>query len=194
MDTFGNRLQKARLRKRMSQSTLAALSGVTARSIQNYESGDRMPNSIKITARLARALDTTTEALIGENDTTTEVRLLSSVSGTAQNFTDANIIETYRFPTNFTGEGEFFLLRVRGNSMTGAGIEPGDLVLVRRQSEANDGEIVVVSVDGETTLKRYYLEPLRHRIRLHPENLAMEDIFVEECIIHGVAFKVIKDL
>ena len=57
---------------------------------------------------------------------------------------------------------------------------------------AEDGQIVVALVGDEATLKRIYRED--GRIRLHPENETMEDIFVDSCIVQGVAVKVIKDL
>ena len=110
------------------------------------------------------------------------------------NFGEENILETYRFPTAFTGAGEFFLLRTFGESMIEAGISPGDLVLIRQQNTAHPGDIVVVSVGDETTLKRYYPEPEKHRIRLHPENRDMKDMYVTKCTIQGVAVKVIRDL
>lgn len=66
------------------------------------------------------------------------------------------------------GEHEYFALRVRGESMNGAGILPGDLVIVRRQSTASSGEIVIALVDDEATVKRFRLR--RGRVELHPEN------------------------
>jgi len=78
--------------------------------------------------------------------------------------------------------------------MIGAGIEPGDLVMIRQQNTARRGDIVVVSVGDETTLKRYFPEPEKKLIRLHPENESMEDLYVTECVIQGVAVKVIKDI
>ena len=61
--------------------------------------------------------------------------------------------------------------------MIEADIENGDLVLIRQQSTADPGQIVVALIDGEdATLKRYYPEPEHHRIRLHPENASMDDI------------------
>jgi repressor LexA len=66
--------------------------------------------------------------------------------------------------------GELFGLRVRGDSMTGAGILAGDIVVVRRQPAARSGEIVVALVDDEATVKRLYMR--RDRIELHPENPA----------------------
>ncbi|MBW2688569.1 MAG: repressor LexA, partial [Deltaproteobacteria bacterium] len=61
-----------------------------------------------------------------------------------------------------------FLLRVRGNSMIEVHIMPGDLVVVRPQTTAENGEIVVALIDGEATLKRFYHEG--EEIRLKPEN------------------------
>jgi repressor LexA len=65
-------------------------------------------------------------------------------------------------------EGRLFLLRVSGDSMTGAGINDGDLALVRRQSTAGSGEVVVAIVDGETTVKR--LRVSKSKIALEAEN------------------------
>jgi repressor LexA len=63
---------------------------------------------------------------------------------------------------------ELFALTVRGASMIGAGILPGDLVVVRRQPTAESGEVVVALVEDETTVKRLRLR--RRRVELHPEN------------------------
>lgn len=69
-----------------------------------------------------------------------------------------------------------FFLRVKGDSMVGAAILNGDLALVRPQAVAEKGEIVVAMIDGEATLKRFFRE--RNRIRLQPENPAMEPIII----------------
>ena len=73
--------------------------------------------------------------------------------------------------------GELFSLRVRGDSMKDAGILDGDLVVVRRQPRAEDGEVVVALVGDEATVKRLRL---RHgRVELHPENDAYRPIVPE---------------
>ncbi len=77
--------------------------------------------------------------------------------------------------TMFKGDG-LFTLRVRGDSMVDAGILNGDIAIIRQQRTANDGDIVVVMIDDDATLKRYY-----HRgshVVLHPENERYEDIVV----------------
>jgi repressor LexA len=70
--------------------------------------------------------------------------------------------------------GELFALRVRGESMTGAGILPGDVVVVRRQRTAPSGSIVVALVGDEATVKRLRLRG--KRVELHPDNPEFEPI------------------
>jgi repressor LexA len=77
-------------------------------------------------------------------------------------------------PVESRAADEIFALRVRGESMTGAGIFPDDLVLVRRQDMARSGEIVVALVEDEATVKR--LRVSGKRIELHPENPAFDVI------------------
>ena len=61
-----------------------------------------------------------------------------------------------RLPADFTGEGELFMLRVRGDSMIEAGILDGDYVVARQQAEANKGDIVVAGIPGdEATVKTF---------------------------------------
>ncbi len=86
------------------------------------------------------------------------------------------------------------MLRANGNSMINAGIKTGDYVLVQKQNTADPGQIVVALIGDEATLKRFYPEPEKHRVRLHPDNPEMEDIIVPQCEIQGVAVKVISNL
>ena len=109
-------------------------------------------------------------------------------------FAEENIEEYVRLPEALFGTGELFLLRAEGNSMVEAGIDDGDLVVIRKQDTADVGQIVVALVEDEATLKRYYPEPEKGRVRLHPENEQMEDIFVRDCLIQGVAVKLIKNM
>ena len=105
-------------------------------------------------------------------------------------------IESYvSMSDSLVGAGEFFFLRAQGDSMIGAGINDGDLVLIKRQNAAEDGQIVVALTDDETaTLKRYFVDKENKRIRLHPENESMSDMFFENVSVQGVAVKVLKNL
>jgi repressor LexA len=87
---------------------------------------------------------------------------------------DENIEEYIQTPAFAGGEDGEFLLRVRGESMINAGILEGDLVVVRPQETANDGDIVVALVGEEATVKRFFQEA--DHVRLQPENETMEPI------------------
>ena len=105
-------------------------------------------------------------------------------------------IESYlTISGDFLGTGNFFVLMAKGQSMINANIEDGDYVVIRQQPSAEEGQIVVAMVeDGEATLKRYYKDKRRKKVRLHPENDDMEDMFFDNIEIQGVAVKVIKNL
>ena len=124
----------------------------------------------------------------------TSVALLGSVSCGVPTLEEEYAEEFVSLPVSMFGKGTFFMLRASGESMIDAGISTGDLVLVRKQSEAKDGDIVVALVENENTLKRYFVDKENKQIRLHPENKNMKDIIVQDCKIQGVAVKVIKDL
>ena len=123
------------------------------------------------------------------------VPVLGAVSCGIPKFAEGNIEEYVQLPTAIFGKGSYFLLRASGDSMIEAGIDDGDLVLVRQQDHADPGQIVVALIgEDEATLKRFYPEPSKGIIRLHPENSALDDIIVETCVIQGVAVHVMKAL
>lgn len=140
----------------------------------------------------------------GESIETTRIRktapdavlspVLGSVACGEPQMEEENFEEYVPLPTAIFGSGDFFLLRAKGKSMIEAGIDPGDLVVVRKQETAKDGDIVVALVQNENTLKRYYRDEERKQIRLHPENRTMKDIYVKQCKIQGMASHVIKRL
>ena len=87
-----------------------------------------------------------------------------------------------------------FALKVRGESMVNAHIMDGDTLLVRAQSTAQNGDIVVALTDGDATVKRFFLE--KDRVRLQPENSSMKPLYVErgEFRIVGKAVGVIRKI
>lgn len=85
-------------------------------------------------------------------------------------------------------------MRAVGNSMVNANIEEGDFVIVKQQNMAEEGQIVVALIDDAATLKRFYIDKKKRKIRLHPENDNMEDMFFDKVDIQGVVKKVIKDI
>lgn len=103
-----------------------------------------------------------------------------------------NIEDYFPLPADFIRAEECFMLKVRGDSMIDAGIYDGDLLVVRRQHSARDGDIVVARLDDEATVKRFYREG--DRIRLQPENSRLQPIFARELAIEGIALAVIRRL
>lgn len=101
--------------------------------------------------------------------------------------------EPVSVPPDFVGSGDRFVLKVQGESMIDDGIHDGDLVVVQRTSEAQDGDMVVALVDGEVTLKRLF----RHAagtIRLQPANVNMEPLFVaaDSLTVQGIVVGLLR--
>ena len=94
-----------------------------------------------------------------------------------------NIEEYLMLPQDRFGGDELFCLRVQGESMIEAGILDGDVIVVRSQSSAENGEIVVAMIEDEATVKRIYYE--KKRVRLQPENHFMEPIYAENVQVIG---------
>ncbi len=110
-------------------------------------------------------------------------------------FAEENIEGYITISAELLGQGKFFALWANGDSMIKAGIKEGDLVLVRQQNYAEEGQIVVALCDGENaTLKRYYTDKKNKRFRLHPENDNMQDMYYKDVEIQGVAVKVLSNL
>ena len=103
-----------------------------------------------------------------------------------------NVTDTFPIPIDFVGNSECFMLTVRGESMIEAGILDGDYILVRRQSDALNGEIVVALIEDEATVKTFYKE--KDYIRLQPENSSMDPIIVPDCSILGKVVGVFRKM
>lgn len=128
------------------------------------------------------------------NKEQTQTPIVGSVPCGSPQYEEENIEEYVPLLTAIFGKGDFFILRASGTSMIEAGIDDGDLVVVRKQSYADDGDIVVALVDNQNTLKRFYKDEEQKKIVLHPENRRMKDIVVDECFIQGVACHIIKEI
>ena len=121
------------------------------------------------------------------------VPILGAVSCGLPKYAEENIEEYVKLPVSMFGRGDFFILRAKGDSMINAGIEDGNLVVVRKTNTANYNQIVVALIDeDEATLKRF--RPDGEVVRLHAENPNYDDIIVDNCVIQGIAVKVLKDL
>lgn len=122
------------------------------------------------------------------------VPVVGSVSCGPMLLAEQNIEYYVPIPKSQIGNGKHYILTANGNSMINAGINDGDKVLIRIQSTAEEGQIVVARVDDEATLKRYYIDREKQKVRLHPENNRMKDIYVDNIEIQGIAITVTKSL
>ena len=105
-----------------------------------------------------------------------------------------NIEDTFPLPLDFIGNNNVnvFMLTIKGESMIEAGIMDGDFVVVRQQTVATNGDIVVALIDEEATVKRFYKEATH--FRLQPENSFMDPIIVKDVSILGKVIGVLRRL
>lgn len=128
------------------------------------------------------------------NDNFIEIPLLGHVAAGTPMLAEEHHERTINFDSKLLrGDGPTYALRVRGDSMIEEGIHDGDMVIVRQQATARNGDIVVALVDGEATVKYFFHEG--KRIRLQPANSAMDPIFVgpeQTTLIQGTVAGVIR--
>ena len=101
-----------------------------------------------------------------------EIPIFGRVAAGEPLLASQNIEGTLPIPARMVNNHECFALRIIGSSMVGAGILEGDFVIVRRQANADPGDIIVALVEDEATVKRFYIDG--ERVRLQPENPAIE--------------------
>ena len=130
-----------------------------------------------------RAMEVTNDPAFSRS-TTVAVPVVGRVTAGVPILAEENVEDFFQIPEDMLGDGEHFILWVKGESMIRAGIMDGDYVIVHKQSDANNGEIVVAMIDDEATVKRFYREA-DGGFRLQPENPAMEPIFTEEVVVLG---------
>ena len=123
--------------------------------------------------------------------------LLGEIAAGGPLLAEQNVEEYVAVPEPLARGGEEFLLRVKGDSMINAGILEGDLVVVRRQQDARNGDIVVALAGAdetadEATVKRFFSE--NGRIRLQPENDALEPIYTDYVEVLGKVTGVFRSL
>lgn len=101
-----------------------------------------------------------------------------------------NIENYFPIPAEYMPNQDTFMLRVKGESMINAGICDGDVIIVKHQNTASNGDMVAALVDDSATVKTFYKED--GHIRLQPENDNMDPIIVPDCQILGVVFGVFR--
>jgi repressor LexA len=116
-----------------------------------------------------------------EDEGTVEIPIVGTVAAGSPILAVENIEDTFKLPSHYVGDTTVFMLKVRGESMIEAGILPDDLILVKQQNMAQNGDIVVALIEDEATVKTFYRE--KNYIRLQPENSSMDPIIVKDDIL-----------
>ena len=123
------------------------------------------------------------------------VPLVGDVAAGTDVLAEENIEETLPIAEDFTGDGDLFMLRVRGDSMIDIGIFDGDFVVVRSQPTANKGEIIVAGIPGdEATVKTYQQEGDKVILVPHNARLTPMEFSSDEVTIYGKVVTVLRKL
>ena len=137
-------------------------------------------------------LDISQESPVAEMRGVVSLPLVGRVAAGMPILAEQNIEDTFTIPTEIASDSSSFILEVHGNSMINVGIYNGDYIIVREQPSAMNGDIVVAMIDGSATVKTFYKE--RGRVRLQPENDAMEPIFADNPTILGKVVALMRRL
>ncbi len=139
---------------------------------------------IRKDATKPRAIEILDDNFYGARQETVNIPIIGNVAAGEPIFADQNIEDYFTLNAEFLPSGaNVFMLHVHGDSMINIGILNGDMVLVREQNTAHDGEVVVALVGDSATVKTFYKEDGYYR--LQPENDTMEPIIVKEAEILG---------
>jgi len=145
-----------------------------------------------------RAIEVALEPTTGsaaERRPVRHVPLLGDVAAGTGVLAAEHVEEVLPLPADLTGDGELFMLRVRGESMIEAGIFDGDFVVVRSQPTADNGDIVVAGIPGEEATVKTFLRK-DGRVILRPANAALTDIVLDpdEVTVYGRVVTVMRRL
>ena len=199
---FRTRLKQLRNEKKINQRELANFLKVAPSTISMYESGQREPN-FEVLESLADFFNVDLNYLLGKSDKTTKLMLedsqppqglqipvLGTVAAGIPISAVEDILDYEEVPQSWENQGEFFALKIKGDSMK-PDINDGDTVIVRQQSTANNGDVVIALVNGDdATCKKF--EKLGNGIMLISNNseyspmyFSNEEVLTKPVVIIG---------
>jgi repressor LexA len=164
--------------------------GISAKSAHDHVKAMEKKKVLRFNANRSRTIE-----ILGDFDFEEEgmrrVPIVGTVAAGAPIFADENIEGYLRVSERYLKNGDYFALRIKGDSMINAGILEGDMAIVAKQSAARDGDIVVALVNDENaTLKRFFRE--KYGVRLEAENPAHNPIFEQNVSILGRLAHIIR--
>ena len=211
-NVLAKRLQESRSTKKMTQIEVYKQTGIHNKTLSGYENGVSEPDSQTLSI-LANLYNVSTDYLHGITDFKNQDRntfspdeiipinafrqipLLGSASCGDLLFAEQNIEDYISFPSNMLNGGDYFALRVKGDSMIDAGLIEGAILIIQRQSTCDNGAIALVCVDkDDSTVKRVFFAGTQ--IELVPENrkYPRKSYPSKQITIQGVVKKVLADV
>lgn len=131
------------------------------------------------------------EDILSSKEETIDIPVLGNIAAGSPTYAEENIESYYPVPSHITKNKDYFLLKVKGDSMIEAGILEDDLILVEKTNYANHGEIVVALIGDSATVKRLYKK--NGQVMLIPENSSMEPIIPEYMEILGKVISLFRE-
>lgn len=206
--TLGKTLKALRTNKKLTQTQLADALGVSRSTISLYELDLREPDiqflqrvSVYFTLSLDHLLDNKLEASSFAHEfqgkQVSEVLLVPVIGNVAAGnpaISMEDVDEYLPLPSSFVPDNRsVFALTIKGDSMIDIGINDGDIVLVKKQEFAENGQTVIARVNGnEMTCKRFYC--VNNRVVLEPANNKYKTLEPQDVEIVGIVFKIIKNI
>ncbi len=187
------RLKEARKKSRLTQTDVAKIIGISQTGYSDWETGKNRVDARSL-GRLAELYGVTVNYLLGidENDAPAKgvrIPVLGSVAAGIPIEAIQDIVDYEEIDADMAAAGEYFGLRIKGSSMEPR-IREGDVVIVRRQEEAETGDTVVVLVNGDSaTVKRIKIEP--NGIALIPNNPAYDTRFYSAAEVELLPVRII---
>jgi len=191
---FSVRLKTLRKSKNITQTELGKILNISKSAVAMYEVGAREPN-FELLQKIAEYFNVSVDYLMGKEDSpqinsfdifsipgiqpvkTKKLPILGSVACGEPIFAEEEFEGYISADENLKAD---FCLHAKGDSMIGAGIEDGSIVFVKQQPTVEDGQIAVVLIDDEATLKRVYFDNENQQLILHPENRNYKPIIVRK--------------
>lgn len=175
----GQRIFQARKRRKITRKEIADFLQVHETTIKRYEDGDTKKLPTDRLEKIAKYLNTSIDYLMGWDDEQSpqgiQIPVLGTVPAGIPISAIEDIIDYEEIPKSWENQGEFFGLKIKGDSMYPT-LENGDVVIVKKQSTADNGDTVIVMVNGDdATCKRY--ERSETGIMLIPNNSAYNPVF-----------------
>lgn len=186
-----NRIKELRKSCNFNQEKLASMLGVTQANLSGWENGKWEPDNTSL-IKLCEIFNCSADYLLGISNIKKEkikIPVLGEIRAGLPAFADENIIDYEEIPEEMAKSGEFFGLKVKGDSMLPRIVE-GDVVIVKKQNTADNGDICVVLVNGdEATLKKVKFAD--NGIMLIPNNQNYETMFYSKKQIQELPVEIV---